>query len=393
MEYIKTLASERFDYMISIRRELHQYPELSFQEFQTASRIKRELDKFGIPYQSVAKTGIIAKIVGSLPGKTIALRADMDALEIDEGASKSEFRSKNKNVMHACGHDLHMAALLGAAKILLEQRDQIQGTVLLIFQPAEERVAGAKAMLSEAPFLRSVDEIFGVHIMPEYPAGQVFCRPEGLKLAGEGFTIHVEGVAGHGAMPHEAVDALLAGSAIVLQSQYIISHEIDPKDPAVLTICTMQAGTRSNVIAGQAELSGTFRAYSKEMIEQIRKSLTRVAETTAQTYGATATVEYQGYVPPVWNDANLHRLVTNAAEKICGPENVQVAPICTAGDDFSFYTEYVPGYYLLVGCGNRNGEIEPTASVHTPDFWADESCLPVMAGCYAQVAIDFLSMT
>lgn len=388
MKNIRDLAMSRKEYAISLRRELHRHPELSFHENKTSARVLSELKQMGIFCRLVTETGVVAEIKGGRPGGIVALRADMDALEIEETTGLA-FQSENKGVMHACGHDIHTAALVTAAGMLNEIKDELPGTVRLIFQPAEEMVQGAVAMMNQDPFMLEVDAVVGLHVTPEYPAGTMVFRDGGLMFAGEMFRITVEGKSGHGSQPNLSIDALLAASAIVMNSQSIISREQDPREAAVLTICTMQSGTRHNIMAGSAQMTGTLRCYSETIRTEIKDALCRVAEDTAKAYRASAEVKYDMYVPPVINDPQIGKILRKSAEKVISPERIAQGAAQTASDDFSYYLEKAPGYYVFIGCGDENVKERPM--LHNSGFCADESCLPVAAAAYVQFALDLLT--
>lgn len=390
MKAIRELAEERREYSVSVRREIHRHPELSFQEKKTSELVKRELERMGIPCRRVADTGIVGEIKGRRPGKTIVLRADMDALEITETA-EVDFASEKTGVMHACGHDIHTASLLTAADILNSVRSEFDGTVKLVFQPAEELVLGAVAMMKEDSFMEGADAVIGLHVTPHEPAGTIVLRDGGLMFAGEMFKITVTGKSGHGSQPSTAVDALLAASAIVMNSQAIISREQDARAAAVLTICTMNAGTRHNIIAGEAEMKGTLRCYSEEQRNALREALTRVSEETAKVFRASARVDFDMYVPPVVNDASIGTVLRKSAAKIAEEACIAEGEKQTGSDDFAYYQQKAPGYYVFVGCGDADpGRRYPH---HNSNFYADENCLPAAAAIYAQAALDLLEQS
>lgn len=382
-------ATEMQETSIKIRKEIHAYPELPFQEFRTAELIKRELEAEGIQWYSVGDTGVIAVVEGTKKSErihTIALRADMDALEITEETGVS-FASTRKGIMHACGHDIHTTSLLMTCKLLNSIRDTFSGRVLCIFQPAEELVSGAEYMMDKNNFMQDVEAIIGFHVNPKYPVGSMAFRDGGLLFAGEMFKITIEGKGGHGSRPNTGIDALLAASAVVLNSQAIISRETDPRESAVITICTMEAGTRHNIIAAKAEMKGTIRCYSEEKRWELRKALERIVENTAETFGAKGKVEWSMYVPPVINDAEVGMVAKKAAADILGQDNVLEAEPDTSSDDFAYYLKNVPGYYIYVGCSKPGEEVY---SLHHPKFLPDESCIPYFVASSTGIAIDLL---
>lgn len=388
MKDIRKMAEENLDYMIKLRRDFHMYPELSFKEFRTADKISEELTKMNIEHKRVTDTGIVAQIKGSQPGKTVALRADIDALEIIEKTGL-DYSSKNEGIMHACGHDVHTASLLGAAKIINEMKNELNGTVKLIFQPGEETVTGAPKMIKADNFMDDVNAVFAIHNVPDLDCGNVYVREGGMMFAGEGFTIRVKGVGGHGATPHLAKDALLAASHIVVAIQNIIPTEIDSRDVGVITIGEAKAGTRFNIIADYAEMKGTYRCYTKEVENIIKAAMTRIVENTAKACGLEASIEFSMYVPPVTNDETIGKIVRASAAKIIkGNEKVENHPGATGSDDFAYFLEKAPGYYAFVGSGVSDKS--KRASVHSSNMVVDEKHMEVIASLHAQFALDFL---
>lgn len=376
------------DYLVSIRRELHMYPEVSFEEHNTASIIERELNAIGVKNKRVANTGVLGLIESNNPGKTVALRADIDALAISEENDFS-FKSKNEGVMHACGHDLHTAGLLGAAKVLNQMKNEINGNILLIFQPAEEMVQGAQKMIEEDNFMEDVDAVIGIHNSPDHEVGEIAVRDGGTMFAGEMFKITVEGQTGHGALPNNSIDALLVASNIVINTQAILGREIDPREPAVITITTMEAGVRHNIMPDKAIMTGTYRCYSPRIEKQIKEALERIIKETANTFRANAYIEYDMHVPAVINDSTIGSIVRNSATKIVGKKNVLEAELSAGSDDFSYFQLESPGYYILVGSANIDKSKRQV--IHGPLFNPDEKSLNIIASMYGQFAIDFLT--
>lgn len=372
-------------YMVDLRREFHKRPELAFNEFETSRRIKSELSSMGIPYESVTETGVVADIDGGYPGRTVALRADIDALAIQE-LTECEFKSQTPGVMHACGHDGHTAALLGAAKLLKENSPQLKGRVRLIFQPAEELVKGAMAMLDEKDILSGVDGVFAIHLMPDYPCGVVGYKNGPFFSTGERFTIEVSGVGGHGSQPHKTVDALLVSSAIVMNLQSILSHEIDPRKFAVTTVGELKSGTFCTIIPGDATITGTLRCYEDDVYNVISEAIQRIAEHTAKAYRAEAKVIFSNFTPAVINDDDAIEIMRGAASRVVGGENVIRAEASTASDDVAYFFKKKPGCYVFVGCGNSHDNY----AIHHPMYSLNEDSLPVACALYAQYAIDYL---
>lgn len=381
----KDLARKYKQYVIDLRREFHMYPEPSLQEVRTSKRIKEELDKMDIPYSTVADTGVVATIKGSGEGKTVALRGDIDALSVSE-CNNIAFKSKNEGFMHACGHDCHISMLLGAAKVLNELKGALSGTVKLFFQPAEEVGAGAKNMIKEG-VLDGVDGVFAIHVWSDLKHGQI-CVEEGPRMASaDFFTIRVKGKGGHGSAPHQGVDAVLASSAIVMNLQSIVSRELSPLESAVVSIGSIKAGSRFNVIASDGILEGTTRCFNKEIRDNFPKLLKRIAEDTAKSFRAEAELDYQLGTPVVINDAECSKIAAKAVEKI-GAESVHVEKLM-GGEDFAEFMNKIPGVIALVGVGNEaKGACYPQ---HHPNYTVDEDALEIGTSMYAQYALEFLA--
>jgi len=383
---IKDLAQQYKSYAIALRREFHMYPEASMKEYETQKRILRELSSMGIEGTSLAGTGVVAYIEGDASGKTIGLRADMDALELKEENSHA-YVSKTDGLMHACGHDGHVASLLLAAKILKEQKIIIKGRVKLIFQPGEETASGAKAMI-EAGVMKDVDAIFGIHLWNDCESGKISAE-QGPRMASAGiFKIFVEGKGGHGSMPHQGVDAGLVGAAILQNLQTIVSREINPLDPAVVSVGIFNSGTRFNVLPADAYLEGTTRCFNLEVNDSFESRITRVAIETAKSYRATAKVDYQQLVLPTINDPAISEIVKRSAVDVEGKESLILFEKTTGGEDFSYYGQLAPSAFAFVGCRKTNQE--EYYPHHHPKFDIDEEALAVSGALYAQVAINYL---
>ena len=381
------LAKENKDYVISLRRYFHQYPELSMEEFEISKKIKEELDKMRIKYVSVGGTGIIANIKGNKPGKTIALRADMDALPVEE-LTNFQYKSKIDGHMHACGHDAHMAMLLGAAKILNDMKDQINGTVRLIFQPAEENAKGAHAMIKDGA-LDGVDSIFGIHIWAQVPVGKVSIEPGPRMASTDWFYIDVKGKGGHGSQPENCIDAVVVSSAIVMNLQTLVSRETRPHNPLVLSIGILNSGTKLNVIAEEGHMEGTTRCFDPELRKQLPIKMERIIKSTAEAFGATATLKYDFAGSAVINDPQCAEIGQGSVEKILGKEGNYHFEKVTGGEDFCHYLDKVPGALAFVGC--KNDERNCCYAHHNGKFAIDEDSLEIGTALYAQYAIDFLN--
>ncbi len=383
---VKELAKKYKQYAVDLRREFHMNPEASMQEFRTSSRIKEELEKMGIEYEAVAGTGVVGTIVGGSAGKTVALRADMDALEVQEKNDK-EYKSKVDGMMHACGHDAHTASLLTAARILNDMKDELWGKVKLFFQPGEETALGAKRMIDEG-VMEDIDGIFGIHVWNDAEVGKVSVEA-GPRMASAGiFKIDIHGKGGHGSMPHQGVDAVVVGSAMVMNLQTLVSREINPLDPAVVSVGMFNAGTKFNVMSGDAHLEGTTRCFSMEVNDAFEEMLRRVVQNTANSYRARAELDYKQLVIPTINDPRMSSIAEGAVKKISGEDALITYEKTTGGEDFSYFTKHAPGAIAFVGCKNEsNLEYFPH---HHPKFDIDEDALETASALYAQFAVDFL---
>lgn len=380
---IKKLGEKYKDYMVEMRRYFHENPEPSTEEYNTSVKIKEELDKMGIPYVSIAGTGVIGTIQGGKPGKTVALRADMDALQVKE-CTGLPFASKKEGLMHACGHDGHIASLLGAAKILNEIKDEIQGTVKLFFQPAEETAWGAKKMIEEGA-LEGVDGVFGIHIWADIELGKISVEAGPRMASTDLFRIKVTGKGGHGSLPHQGVDAVVTGSAIVMNLQSIVSREISPLETAVVSVGQIKSGSRFNVIAPEAFMDGTTRAFSAEVRGKFHEMIDRIAKNTAAAYRAEAVTEYEYLVPVTINDERCSKIAEEAVRETFGEEALTTFPKITGSEDFSYFSNEREGVLCFVGTGTENYYPH-----HHPKFSVDEKALPITASMYAAYAVNYL---
>lgn len=386
MDYrtIKQLAAESYDYAVQARRWLHAHPELSNQEHQTTAYIIAELKRLGIPHITPAPTGVIGVIQGKQPGKVLGIRADIDALPIQE-LNDVSYRSQNDGVMHACGHDAHAAELLATAKVLQSIKNELYGTVKLIFQPAEEYFpSGALAMMAGGD-LDDCDAIIGVHVFSTMPVGQICVDAGGKMAASASVNIRVKGKGGHGGMPHQAVDAVVAAAAIIMNLQTLASRELNLNNPAVVTIGTIQAGTAKNIIAEEAYMTGTLRYFDNDLISQLETSIRRVAEHTAAAYRAEAEVEIVPGLPAVVNDKELSRLSQTVAEDLFGPAAIVSTERSAGCDDFAYYGSKAPILYAQIGAGTA--ESYPH---HNPRFDIDERCMKQAVEYFAGFALAFL---
>jgi len=388
---IKNLIEKNKDYILEMRRYFHMHPELSYEEHETTKKIASELEKMGIEYEIPSeepKTGVIGVIKGKKPGKTVALRADIDALNVLE-KNDVEYKSQNEGKMHACGHDTHISMLLGAAKILSEVKDELCGKVYLIFQPAEEVGTGAKYMIRQGNWYEETDSIYGSHIWSGLEAGKISLEAGDRMAAADMFSIKIHGKSGHGSLPNETVDAVVVGSAVVQALQQLVSRNYSPLDSVTVTIGSFHSGNRFNIIAGEAEMTGTNRYFSREIGARIEEDMNRVIKGVCDAYGATYELDYTYILGPTINDEKSSELAIKALEKFAGPDAHSKMQKTTGGEDFSFYLENKPGCFGFVGC--RNEELGADYPHHNERFNVDESVLANGAGMYAQYAIDFLN--
>ncbi len=379
------IAKNYNDYLIEQRRWFHRHPELAEKEFETSAHIKEELTKYGISWRDCGlQTGILATIEGNKPGKTILLRADMDALPVTE-LTGLPYASENEGIMHACGHDCHAATLLTVARVLADHKDELCGIVKLAFQPAEEIGTGAPGMIA-AGALEGVDSAFAVHVMSMIPSGQVSisCGPQ---MAGvDKFIIDIEGKGGHASSPHECIDPVVCMGAMISNLQSIVSRQCSPMDSAVLTIGKVSSGTLWNIIPDTATLEGTTRYFTRQLYRDFPEMMERVVNATADTYRCSAKLNYIRMIPPTINDASFAVLAKEAAAKVVSPKNsVDIGPIAI-GEDFGLFLEKVPGALALVGVGNEScNAIYPQ---HSAKYTVDEDALMNSVLLYVQVAMD-----
>lgn len=382
--FLKKAQDKSFStWLKGIRRTLHRYPEPSFEEFKTQAIISEILTQIKVPFKNkVAKTGIIADLNEDLGNaKGIALRADMDGLPVNEETGLP-FASENPGFMHACGHDGHMAMLLGAIRLLKEEAPTLP--IRFLFQPAEEKCGGAKAMIEEGA-LEGMTMIFGGHIDRHFPPGTISCS-EGLICANtDSFEITISGTGGHAARPHEAVDCIVTASLLVMNIQVLVSREVDPLFPKVVTVGEIKGGHTHNCIAEKAVLKGTVRTTDQRMRDMVRQGLERMVHTTSHLYGAQGHIRWSNHYPAVINDPGSTAIALKAATSVVGEENIvpQDRP-SLGGEDFSFYQQVIPGCFVRFGARKKGAEGIPA---HSPRFDFDESVLPVGAAYLARVAV------
>jgi hippurate hydrolase len=374
-EKIKSLAASYSPDFIDVRHHLHANPELSSQEFQTSRYIQDLLREFGIDFKVMAETGVIGKIEGKNPSKRIiALRADIDALPIEE-KNDVPYRSKNKGIMHACGHDVHTTCLLGASKILNQLKNEWEGTIKLIFQPGEERNPGGASILIKEGVLKdpAPSAIFGLHVHPGLPAGKFSFRGGKVMASADELFFTIKGKGGHAAAPHLTTDTILVASQIIVALQQVISRNNDPFSPSVLSICSIQGGHTTNVIPSEVKLMGTFRTLDETWRFKAHELIKRIAISTAEAMGATIDVNIDIGYPAVINNEKLSHDAKKLAEELMGPENVETTEMRMGAEDFGYYSQVIPGCFYRLGVGNVEKGI--TATVHTPVFNIDESAI------------------
>lgn len=384
---IERKVEDEKEYIVSLRRWFHANPEASLKEFNTARKIEEELDKLEIPHERVGETGVIGYI-GKAKGKTIALRADIDALEIQE-LNKAEYASKKEGLMHSCGHDGHTASLLGAGKILKKVEDQIDGRVKLLFQQAEEIGQGARQFVSLG-HLKDVDRVLGLHLLSSIDLGRISVRPGAISAACDYFKVKIEGKSGHVSRPHEAVDALYIASQTVVNLQAIVARQTDPIDPVVVGIGVLKSGTRYNIIANEATIEGTFRTFSFDTRKRVQDKIEDIFKTTAKVNGGEAHIEFHSYSSPLINDKESSILAAKVAGEIVGEENVIKDQEKSLGaDDFAELQIEVPGVYLNIG--SRNPDDENTHFPHHHGRYdIDERGLLISTEVYVKYALEFL---
>jgi amidohydrolase len=391
LEKIKSLSSQYAEQVIDMRRHLHANPELSYQEFKTARYVADQLKSFGLsPKEGVATTGLIVEVKGLNPDKrTIALRADMDALPIHE-ANNVPYKSKVPGVMHACGHDVHTSSLLGTAKILHDIKDQFEGTVRMIFQPGEEKTPGGASYMINEGVLKNPQPsgIIGQHVFPLLATGKIGFR-EGMYMAScDEIYLKVIGKGGHGAAPDLAIDPIVIASHIIIALQQVISRNASPKQPTVLTFGKISGEGATNIIPDEVNIAGTFRAMNEEWRESALIKIKKMAESIAEGMGGKCEVEISRGYPYLKNNPELTRKIRAAAESYVGAENVVDIDITLAAEDFSYYSQVIPASFYRLGTRNDSKGI--TSYVHTPTFDIDEDALRIGPGLMAWMAVKEL---
>jgi len=364
-------ASEQ--HLVTHRRELHAAPELAFKEVETAEYIAERLDALSVDRleAGVGGTGVVADIKGERPGHSVLVRADMDGLPIQE-AGDLAFRSARRGVMHACGHDVHMAIALELARALAENRDRFPGMVRFAFQPAEECAGGARPMI-EAGVLTGIDRVIGLHVWSELPLGKVSVRPDVVMASADQFTLTVRGKGGHGAQPHQTVDAVVIAAQVVGALQTLVSRETAPASPVVITLGSLHGGTAANIVAGEVAIQGTLRTLDRELRAHLLGRIAELAAGTAAAMRGGCEFRHESAAPPVVNDPGMATIVAEAARGVVGAAGVVAFEPLKVGEDFAYFLDARPGCFFLLGGAPEGARV----GHHTAEFRIDERCLPI----------------
>ncbi len=371
--------------LVEWRRDFHRHPEVEFEERRTSEVIRKFLEGLGLSVRTAAGTGLIAVLEGQPGGRTVALRADMDALPLTEEGDK-EYISQNPGAAHACGHDGHMAILMGAAKILHRWKERFHGRVVFIFQPAEEKPPGGAKPMVEAGAIDGVDGVFGLHLWQSLPTGRVGIVKGPIMANSDSFSITVKGRGGHGSMPQATVDPILAASQLVANAQSIVSRNVDPLKPCVVSFGMIRGGTMFNIIPNEVTLVGTVRSFHSEVQKLAETRLKEIAEATCRVFGAACTYEYEKGYPAVVNHDDMVDLVLRVTRQTIGEEKIGPFQPVMGGEDFAYYLQKVPGAFFFLGMGD--GRPYPH---HHPAFDIDERALPQGVVLLTAIALEFLS--
>jgi amidohydrolase len=404
---IAAATARMHDRLVAWRRDFHAHPELGNREVRTAKVVADHLRALGFDsvQEQVAHTGVVGVLRGGLPGRVVALRADMDALPVTEEVDvpfrstvRTEWNGMSCGVMHACGHDAHTAMLMGVAEVLAGVRERIQGTVKFIFQPAEETPPigedGGARMMVEQGCLKNpdVDAIFGLHITSIQPTGMIGYRPGPLMASADDFRVFVRGVQTHAAMPWRGVDPIVVSSQIVLGLQTIVARRMNiTHEPSVVTVGVFHGGVRHNIIPDEVKLEGTIRTFDETQRDEIHEHVKRISEMIAEAGGAKATVHIHRWYDVTVNDPPLTAWSVPTLERIAGEKNVAVIDKICGAEDFSFYQKEVPGFFYFMGCTPPDRDFRTAAPNHSPRFYVDEACLPLGVKTLSALALDWLA--
>ncbi|MFP6815454.1 MAG: amidohydrolase [Pseudomonadales bacterium] len=402
---IRTAAQALQARVIGWRRDIHQHPELSNREFRTSRLVAEHLESLGLEVTvGVAHTGVVGVLKGARPGPVVALRADMDGLPVTErtgleyaSTERGTYNGLDVGIMHACGHDNHVAILMGTASLLSGMRDELSGTVKFVFQPAEEGApkgeeGGAKMMIQQGVLKNpTVDAIFGLHISQSDAVGRASYRTKGALASAQRFEITVKGRQTHAAQPWAGVDPVVVGAYIVTALQTIVSRQVDITNaPAVISVGTFHGGVRNNIVPDSVRMEGTIRTFDADMRVDIHARIKRIAEAIAESMGATAVVEIDAGVPVTYNDPGLAEAMLPTLHKVYGRDGVRFAKLITGAEDFAFYQEEVPGFFFLIGGRPKNVSAEQAIPNHSPLFTVDEGALVLGVEVMSQLAVDYL---
>jgi amidohydrolase len=384
------LTAEQRERLIELRRDFHRHPELAHQEHRTAGIVAQRLQSLGLDEvrTGVGQTGVVGVLRGGRPGRTVMLRADMDALPLAEADRGQAYQSVNQGTHHACGHDGHTAILLTAAELLVARRRELPGTVTFVFQPAEERVGGAEGMLAEGALEPRPDACFGLHLWNDLEVGRVDARAGPVYASADAFVITVNGPGGHAAMPHQVPDPVVASAQLIVVLQTLVSRESPPMEPAVLTIGSIHGGTAPNIIPTRVELQGTLRVFDPALRQRLLGRLREQVSCVAAACRVEADFRLTESCPACINDANMSELVRGVAERLVGPRHVLDRTRTTGADDMSLFLDAVPGCYFFVG--SANAERGLASPHHSPTFDFDERALDIGVQVLTSTAIAFL---
>ncbi len=391
-ERIKKITEQIFPKLVKLRREFHQYPEVAFEEFETAKRVTRELKKLNFQVKTgIAKTGVVGVLYGDRKGKTVALRADMDALPVTEQTNVS-YKSKIKGKMHACGHDVHMTCAIGAATVLSRIKSELPGNVKFIFQPSEESGTGGALPMIKAGVLKNPDVsgLFALHTEPSIPVGKMGIREGAMMAHTNSFDLTITGKGGHGARPHQGVDAISVAAQVIQALQTIVSRRINPLDPVVVSIGVIEGGTASNVICDKVALKGTVRTLNKNVNKKMPQMIKQLVSGITRSAGADFELDYRQGYPVLINDPNMTKLAREAIAKLYSKKAIfEIKSPVMGGEDCAYFLNEVPGTFMRVGI--RNPKKKAIYPWHHPKFNVDENAIKIGTAVLSQCVFDFLS--
>ena len=385
------LTAEQTDRLVELRRDLHRHPELAHQEHRTASLVEQRLHELGLDEvrTGVGQTGVVGLLRGDRRGRTVMLRADIDALPLTEADRGQSYRSVQQGCHHACGHDGHIAILLTVADVLSVRKRELAGNVLFVFQPAEERVGGAAGMLDDGALEPKPDACFGLHLWNEIEVGRVDVRSGPIYASADAFAIQLTSSGGHAAMPHQVPDPVLASAQLIVALQTLVSRESPPLEPAVLTIGSVHGGTAPNIIPARVELQGTLRVFDPRLRGRLLQRMAELIEGIAATFRVTSELRMTDACPACINDTAMADLVTEVARRVVGPQNTLGDSRTMGADDMSLFLDAVPGCYFFVGSANHDRGLD--SPHHSPTFDFDERALDIGVQMLTNVALEFLA--